>query len=81
MNKTGSWAQTLFAGSNSGNSNVSSISNPMMSDHNTNENTLTDSASIAAYNQQATNAVLSLLNIHVCCIVIHVLFNLLIVVK
>ncbi|CAF3691301.1 unnamed protein product [Rotaria sordida] len=63
-NKSGSWAQTLFAGSNSGNSNVPSTSSHILSDHNTNENTLTDASSIASYNQQATNAVLSLLNIH-----------------
>ncbi|CAF4504864.1 unnamed protein product [Rotaria sp. Silwood1] len=63
-NKSGSWAQTLFASSNSGNSNVSSTSSHILSDHDTNENILTESSSIASYNQQATNAVLSLLNIH-----------------
>jgi hypothetical protein len=39
-----------------------------MSDHDTNERTLPETPS--SYNQQATNAVLSLLNIHVCCAVI-----------
>ncbi|CAF4255406.1 unnamed protein product [Rotaria socialis] len=64
-NKTSSWAQTLFAVTNSGNSNVPSTSSHIMSDYDTNENTFTESSSsIAAYNQQATNAVLSLLNIH-----------------
>lgn len=66
----GSWAQTLFAGSNSGNSNVPSTSSHILSDYDTNENKLIESSSIASYNQQATNAVLSLLNIHVCCVVI-----------
>ncbi|CAF1917971.1 unnamed protein product [Rotaria magnacalcarata] len=63
-NKAGSWAQTLFAGTNSGNSNVPSTSSHIMLDYDTQENTFTESSSIAAYNQQATNAVLSLLNIH-----------------
>ncbi|CAF3653802.1 unnamed protein product [Adineta steineri] len=65
-NKPSSWARTLFAGSNNGNSNIPSTSSHILSDHNTNENTgiESSSASITSYNQQATNAVLSLLNIH-----------------
>ncbi|CAF5055444.1 unnamed protein product, partial [Rotaria magnacalcarata] len=55
-NKAGSWAQTLFAGTNSGNSNVPSTSSHIMLDYDTQENTFTESSSIAAYNQQATNA-------------------------
>ncbi|CAF1014462.1 unnamed protein product [Rotaria sp. Silwood1] len=55
-NKPGSWARTLFAGNNNRNNTTSS-------DHETNENTLPDSPT-TSYNQQATNAVLSLLNIH-----------------
>jgi hypothetical protein len=59
--KTNSWAR-LFSGNSSGNPNVSS-------DHDSLENPLPESP-ITSYNQQATNAVLSLLNIHVCCAVI-----------
>lgn len=65
-NKSGSWARTLFAGS-SNNNNNNTRNNNMSSDE-TNENTAPDSP-ITSYNQQATNAVLSLLNIHVCCAV------------
>ncbi len=67
-NKPGSWARTLFAGGN-GNNNTLSTSGHMSFDHDTNENPLPESP-ITSYNQQATNAVLSLLNIHVCCAVI-----------
>ncbi|CAF0949761.1 unnamed protein product [Rotaria sordida] len=56
-NKSGSWARTLFAG------NTNNRNNNISSDHEVNETTLPDSP-ITSYNQQATNAVLSLLNIH-----------------
>jgi hypothetical protein len=53
--KPNSWARTLFAGNASGTNN----------DQDPNENSLPESPSpIASYNQHATNAVLSLLNIH-----------------
>jgi hypothetical protein len=70
-NKPGSWARTLFAGNSSGNP---SASGQMLSDYDTNENPLPESP-ITSYNQQATNAVLSLLNIHVCCAVIIACFH------
>ncbi|CAF1621656.1 unnamed protein product [Adineta ricciae] len=56
--KPNSWARTLFAGSNNGNSNVPSTSSHITSDHDINENPLAElsSSSVASYNQQATNA-------------------------
>ncbi|CAF1621341.1 unnamed protein product [Adineta ricciae] len=58
--KPNSWARTLFAGSNNGNSNVPSTSSHITSDHDINENPLAESSSssssVALYNQQATNA-------------------------
>jgi len=56
--KSGSWARTLFAGgSSSGPSAHPSL------EHETNES-LQPESPITSFNQQATNAVLSLLNIH-----------------
>lgn len=65
-NKSNSWARTLFAGNSSGYNNQSS-------EFDSNDNPVPESPG-TSYNQQATNAVLSLLNIHVCCAVIYACF-------
>lgn len=67
-NKQGSWARTLFAGNPSG-------YNSQISEPEANDNPVPESPG-TTYNQQATNAVLSLLNIHVCCAVILACFYL-----
>lgn len=69
-NKQSSWARTLFAGNASGFNNQSS-------EQESNDNSVPESPG-TSYNQQATNAVLSLLNIHVCCAVIFACFYFLI---
>lgn len=66
-NKAGSWARTLFAGGTApgGNNALLGSSQLSSSEQDTMETTLPESP-ISSYNQQATNAVLNLLNIHVC---------------
>lgn len=68
--KSGSWAQALFAG-NVPNPNMipTNASHTVSANHENHDSHLPESP-ISSYNQQATNAVLSLLNIHVCCAVI-----------
>ncbi|CAM4806474.1 unnamed protein product [Rotaria magnacalcarata] len=61
-NKPGSWARTLFAGSTH-NHNNNNRNNYFSSDQEITEPTSPDSP-ITSFNQQATNAVLSILNIH-----------------
>lgn len=65
--KPNSWARTLFAGNSSGYTNQSL-------ELDSNDDPVPESPG-TTYNQQATNAVLSLLNIHVCCAVILACFD------
>ncbi|CAM4908108.1 unnamed protein product [Rotaria socialis] len=63
-NKPGSWARTLFAGStHNNNNNNNNRNNYLSSDQEITEPTSPDSPT-TSFNQQATNAVLSILNIH-----------------
>jgi hypothetical protein len=66
-NKPGSWARTLFAGGTApgGNSALLGSSQLSSSEQDAMDAMLPESP-ISSYNQHATNAVLNLLNIHVC---------------
>ena len=68
--KSATWARTLFSGSGTNPNAVPVVSSHSSSSDRDQHDINVPESPNSTFNQQATNAVLSLLNINVCCVVV-----------